>query len=135
MASSYANFATAFYTKTNVSAVVGTGKLSGIFEGRAPSGQDLPYGTFNLQAAEKIQYAFSQTRIIEVLYVQLRVYSEHKDAESLLATWVSTLGNALTVSGFTVEWIAEDGRLPPTDQIVSDRYVYGRGTLIKVALS
>ena len=141
MASSYANFITAFYSKTNVSAVVDTAdatKLYGIYDGKAISGIPVGrmWGIYNLQGAEKLQYAFNSTRILEVLYIQLRVYAENaKNAENLLATWISTLGNTLTVTGFTVEWIAEDNRLPPIDQLISDRYVFGRGTLIKVGMS
>ena len=135
MASSYANFATAFYTKTNVSAVVGSGKLSGIFEGKAPVGQAYPFGVFNLQAAEPVVYAFQVNPLLEVFYLQMRVYSEHKDAESLLDTWIATLGTSLTVSGYTVEWLAKQNRLPPIDQLIDGRYIYGRGSLITVQMS
>jgi hypothetical protein len=136
VASSYANFSTAFYTKTNVSGVVGSGKLSGIYEGKAPSGTNYPFGIFNLQGAAPIEYAFNATPVLERWYLQMRVYAENAlSAENLLDTWIATLGNTLTVTGFTVEWLAKRNRLAPTDQMVSDRYVYGRGQLIEVGIS
>lgn len=136
MASAYANFSTALYTKTNVSAVVGSGKLSGIFESKAPQGQAYPFGVWNMQGASPIDYAFDVTPVSRVFYIQMRVYASNQmQAENLLATWVATLGNSLTVTGFTVEWLAEQNALPPTDALEASGYVYGRGTLIKVGLS
>jgi hypothetical protein len=136
VASSYANFCTAFYSKTNVSGVVGSGKLSGIYEGRAPQGTPHPFGVFNLQGAEPNQYAFNVTPVLEVFYLQMRVYAENaKSAEDLLDTWIATLGNTLTVTGYTVEWMAKQNRLPPIDQLIDGRYIFGRGQLIAVKLS
>jgi hypothetical protein len=126
----------AIYTKTNVGAVVGSGKLSAIYADKAPSNVVLPYGVFNRQASSPITYAFGYTQVLEDDLWQLRVYSEsQKTAEDLLVVWVNTLGNSLTISGNTVEWIAKVQDLPNTDQQQSDRYIYGRGALIRIASS
>jgi hypothetical protein len=123
----------ALYTKTNVSAVVGGGKLSGIYADKAPANATLPYGVFNRQASEPIQYTFGPTAVLESDLWQLRVYSEsQKTAEDLLVAWVNTLGNTLTLSGNTVQWLAKVNDLPPNDQQQSDRYIYGRGALIRI---
>ena len=124
----------AIYTKTNVSAVVGSGKLSGIYEGKAPAGAALPYGVFNRQASAPVQYTFGGTIADETDFWQFRVYAEAQStAESLLNAWVSTLGGSLTLTGNTVTWCKREQDLPATDQQQSDRYVFGRGALIRIS--
>ena len=138
MASSYANFKTALYTKTNVSGLVdvnNSAKLYGIYEGKAtvaiPVGR--AYGIFNFQGAEEVVYGFNATQLAEPFYIQLRVYSENAlAADNLVDTWVSTLGTSLTVTGFTIGWLQRQNDLPPTDQQLDNRYIFGRGRLIKV---
>lgn len=126
----------AIYTKTNVGAVVGSGKLSGIYADKAPANAVMPYGVFNRQASSPITYAFNYTPVLEDDLWQLRVYSEsQKTAEDLLVVWVNTLGNSLTLSGSTVEWIAKVNDLPNTDQQQADRYIFGRGCLVRIAAS
>jgi hypothetical protein len=133
VASSYPNFSTAFYTKTNVSAVVGSGKLTGIFEGKAPQGTNYPFGVWNFQGGEPVLYGFNTTQLAEGFYLQMRVYAKNQaQAHTLLATWISTLGNSLTVTGFTIGWLARHSDLPPIDQLVADEYIFGRGALIAV---
>lgn len=123
----------AIYTKTNVGAVVGAGKLTGIFADKAPAGTDFPYGIFNRQASEPVQYAFNVTQILESDLWQFRVYAEsQKDAETLLTAWINTLGNSLTITGNTVVWCARTNDLPPTDEAFIDRYIYGRGALVSI---
>ena len=125
---------TAIYTKTNVSAVVGSGKLSAIYADKAPSNAVLPYGVFNRQASAPVSYTFSGAIAEESDFWQLRVYSEAQStAASLLNTWVSTLGDTLTLSGNTVMWCRRTNDLPNNDQQQTDRYVYGRGALIRIA--
>jgi hypothetical protein len=125
---------TAIYTKTNVSAVVGSGKLSAIYADKAPANAVLPYGVYNRQASFPITYAFGPTAVLEDDLWQFRVYADaQKTAEDLLIVWVNTLGNDLTLSGSTVRWLARVNDLPPTDQQQSDRYIFGRGTLIRIA--
>jgi hypothetical protein len=133
VASSYSAVAAAIYTKTNVSGVVGTGKLSGIYEGKAPQGTAYPYGVFNLQGASPVQYAFNVTPVLQEAFIQFRVYAESQEAaHTLLDAWIATLGNTLTVTGFTTEWLAVQNDLPPTDQLITGRYIYGRGTLVRI---
>lgn len=130
---------TAFYAKTNVSALVdpsSTAKLYGIYEGNAIAGipTDRAYGVFNRQAISPVVYAMGQNRKSESDYWQLRVYANAQSvAESLLNLWVSTLGTTLTISGGTVERVWRERDLPPTDQQLTDRYIFGRGALIGIA--
>lgn len=124
----------AIYTKTGVGAVVGSGKLTAIYADKAPATATLPYGVFNRQASAPIVYAYGPTAVLEDDFWQFRVYSEsQKTAEDLLVVWVNTLGNDLTLSGATVRWLAKVNDLPNTDQQQTDRYVFGRGTLIRIA--
>lgn len=131
--------ATAIYAKTNVTAVVdpaNTTKLYGIYEGKAISGipTGRAYGIFNRQASEPVQYAFNVTQILESDLWQFRVYAESQSvAESLLNTWITTLGTSLTIAGNEVVWCAKSNDLPPLDQQLNDRYIFGRGTLVKIA--
>ena len=136
---------TAFYTKTNVSALVdanNAAKLYGIYEGKAisdipvVSGVQRAYGVFNIQAYEPIVYAFNDTQVLETFYYQLRVYAASQSlAESLVNLWVSTLGTSLTITGGTVERLWSVSGLPPTDRQQTDRYVWGRAALIGIAAS
>jgi hypothetical protein len=124
---------TAIFSKTNVSAVVGSGKLSAIYEGKALAGAIFPYGIFNRQASEPVVYAFNVTQILEGDFWQFRVYAESQSvAETLLNTWITTLGTSLTLTGNTVGWCARVNDLPPTDQQLNDRFIYGRGALVLV---
>jgi hypothetical protein len=123
VASSYSAVAAAIYTKTNVSGVVGSGKLSGIYEGKAPEGTSYPFGVFNLQGAPPVTYAFNVTQILQQHLIQLRVYAESPEAaHANLNTWLATLGNTLTVTGFTTAWLALENDLPP-NQLISGRYM------------
>jgi len=131
VASSYAAVAAAIFTKTNTTAVVTSGKLSGIYEGKAPDETPYPFGIFNLQGAPPITYTMGVTQVLEELLIQFRVYAESPEtAHANLDNWIATLGNALTVTGFTTGWLAIQNALPPIDQLIVDRYVYGRGILI-----
>lgn len=132
----------AIFAKTNVSAVVGSGKLTAIYADKAPESAVFPYGVFNRQASEPIEYAFNQTQILESDFWQFRVYADEDSsttkepqelAEDLLAQWISTLGTSLTLTGNTVVWLARSNDLPNTDQQQKNRYVYGRGTLVRIA--
>ena len=123
--------ATAIFTKTNTTAVVTSGKLSGIYEGKAADGTAYPFGIFNLQGAPPITYTMGVTQVLEELLIQFRVYAESPEqAHTNLDNWLATLGNSLTVTGFTTGWLAIQNALPPIDQLIVDRYVYGRGILI-----
>jgi hypothetical protein len=124
---------TAIYAKTNVGTVVGSGKLTGIFADKAPATQSFPYGIFNRQASEPVQYAFNVTQILESDLWQFRVYAvSQSQAETLLTAWLNALGNAFTLTGNTVVWCARVNDLPPTDQQLTDSYVYGRGALVSI---
>lgn len=128
----------ALYTKTNVSALVDTAnaaKLYGIYEGKAqPVPVDRAYGIFNQQGHVPVVYTLGGTLADETVFWQLRVYANAQSvAESLLNLWVSTLGDSLTLTGNTVTWCKRENDLPPTDQQLIDRYVFGRGALIRIS--
>jgi hypothetical protein len=79
-------------------------------------------------------YAFNVTPVLQEAFIQFRVYAESPEAaHTLLDAWIATLGNTLTVTGFTTEWCAVANDLPPTDQLITGRYIYGRGTLIEIS--
>lgn len=131
----------AIFAKTNVGAVVGSGKLSAIYADKAPESAVLPYGVFNRQGSEPVQYAFNVTQILESDLWQFRVYADEDSsttkepqelAEDLLAVWISTLGITLTLTGNTVVWCARSVDLVNNDQQQADRFVYGRGTLVNI---
>ncbi len=123
----------AIYTKTNVSAVVGSGKLTAIYADKAPATAVFPYGVFNRQASAPVVYTFS-TLADETDFWQFRVYSEAQStADSLLTAWLNTLGESLTLTGNTVTWCKRENDLPNTDQQQSDRYIFGRGALIRIS--
>ena len=124
----------ALFTKTNVSAVVGSGKLTAIYADKAPASAVYPYGVFNRQASSPVTYSMGQTLLLEDDLWQLRVFSEaQKTSEDLLVAWYGTLGTTLTLSGNTVVWCARENDLPPVDQQLNDRWIYGRGALIRIA--
>ena len=133
MGSSYSAVSAAIFAKTNVSGVVGSGKLSGIWEGKAPQNTAYPFGVFNLQGAPPVTYAFNVTEVLQEHLIQFRVYAETPEAaHTNLDAWIATLGNDLTVTGFTTAWLARELDLPPTDQLIAGRYVYGRGALVRI---
>lgn len=129
----------ALYVKTNVSALVdtsNTAKLYGIYEGKVQQKVpvDRAYGVFNRQAMSPVLYTLSGAIADETDFWQLRVYAVAAiTAETLLNLWVSTLGESLTLSGNTVTWCRRENDLPPTDRQLSDRYVFGRGALIRIS--
>lgn len=132
----------AIFAKTNVGAVVGASKLTAIYSDKAHEGATFPYGVFNRQGSEPVEYAFNTTQILESDLWQFRVYADEDSsttkepqelAEDLLAVWISTLGNSLTLTGNTVVWCARDNDLPNTDTQQANRWVYGRGALVRIA--
>jgi hypothetical protein len=131
----------AIFSKSNVGAVVGSGKLTAIYESTAPEGAALPYGIFFRQAPEPIQYAFGQTSILEGDIWTFKVLADEDAstskepqqlAEDLLAVWISTLGLTLTLSGATVAWMAPTGDMPPYQERQNNRYIYHRGTMVRI---
>ena len=127
----------AVYVKTNVSAVVGANKYTAIYADKAPPGAVFPYGVFNRQGSEPIEYAFTLTQILESDLWQFRSYADSQSvAAALLTAWISTLGNTLTLvtsGNERVAWMARVNDLPPNDQQLNDRYIYGRGALVRIA--
>ncbi len=134
--------AEAIYLKTNVVAVVGSGKFSAIYLDVA-SNQATPYryGIFSRQAPEPHQYSFGPTRILEgdlwlfkavVDEAAQTAVSPQKHAETLLADWITTLGETLTLSGAVVAWMEPFADMPPFQEKLGDRWVFHRGTLMLI---
>jgi hypothetical protein len=117
--------------------VANAAKLYGIYEGKAEAKipVDRAYGIYNRQAPSPVTYAFNESRKLEKDYWQLRVYANAQStAEAFLNLWVSTLGTTLTLAGGSVaERVIRFSDLPPTDQQLTDRYIFGRGALIEIA--
>jgi hypothetical protein len=80
------------------------------------------------------QYAFQRHACIAgSIYSVFGFMQSHKKPH--IHSWThgsQTLGNTLTVTGFTTEWLAVQNDLPPTDQLIAGRYIYGRGTLVRI---
>ena len=132
----------AIFAKINVAGVVGSGKATAVYESKAPSDADFPYVVFNRQASELNEYTFTFAQTIESDLWQFRAYADEDSsttkepqqiAEEILILVTNTLGTTLTLSGNTVMWCAKLSDLPPVDQQLNDRYVYGRGMLYRIA--
>lgn len=125
----------AIFVKTNVPAVVGTNKLTAIFADRAVPDAVYPYGIFSRQASEPIEYAFQVNQVLESDIWLFKTYSEKQaEAESLLTAWINELGHSLTLTGNTVVWCARVQDAPISNEQLSDRFIYGRGALIRIAV-
>lgn len=122
-------------------AVIGTGKLTGIYEGKAPNEAVLPYGIFQRFSAGEVKYTFGVTLALEDDIWLLKVLADESSsttkepqefAEDMLATWLTTLGNTLTIAGNTVAWLARHADMPPFEEQKDERFIYHRGALIRV---
>lgn len=129
--------AEAIFAKTNVAAVVGAGKFSKIYRDVA-SNSETPYryGIFFVQSPEPYQYAFGPTKIMEGhLWTFKAVIDEaaqtsvspQEHAETLVGTWISTLGTTLTLSSGSVLWMEVFGDMLAYQEKLNDRWVFHRG--------
>lgn len=136
----------AIFAKANVSAVVGSGKLTAIYESKAPEDATLPYGIFQRQGPGPVTYGFgTSTAPTTHLENDLWLFKVLADEDSsttkepqefasdMADTWKSTLGNTLTLTGATVRWMAWFADMPPYEEQVTDRQVYHRGFLMRIA--
>lgn len=133
----------ALFAKSNVSDVVGTGKLTGIHEGKAPAKAALPYGLFQRQAPGPVEYTFGVTQVLEDDLWLIKVLADdlssktkepQEFAEDMVTTWLETLGNTLTLAGNTVVWMERYGDMPPLEELKNDRYIYHRGALLRIGV-
>lgn len=132
----------AIFLKSNVAALVALGKLTGIFETKAPDQSSLPYGIFQRQGPGPVTYAFGgPTLILEDDLWLFKVLADESSsltkepqefAEDMLAVWSATLGGDLTIDGNTVAWMARFADMPPYEEQQSDRYIYHRGFLMRI---
>lgn len=136
----------ALFAKSNVGALVGSGKLTGIYESKAPESASLPYGIFQRQAPGAPTYGFGTTSATKHLESDLWLFKVLADedssttkepqefAEDMATTWKQTLGTTLTLSGATVRWMEWFADMPPLEQQESDQYVYQRGFQMRIAV-
>lgn len=134
--------AEAIFAKTNVAAVVGSGKYSAIYQDVARNAADpFCYGIFFRQAPEPIQYSFGPTAVLQgdlwtfksvVEAAAITTISPQKHAEALVAQWITTLGTTLTISGGTVVWMEVYQDIPPYQEKLGDRWVFHRGTQVRI---
>lgn len=129
--------AEALFAKSNVSGLVGSGKLSAIYQDVA-SNQATPYryGVFFRQSSGVPEYSFGPTEVMQTgLWTFKAVIDEsaqtsvspQKHAETMLATWKTALGATLTITGAVVEWMQWAGDIPPYQERLNDRWVFHRG--------
>lgn len=133
----------AIFAKSNVSAVVGSGKLTAVYESKAPADAVFPYGIFSRQAPGEVNYTFGTTNVLESDLWLFKVAADEGSsttkepqelAEDLLNVWESTLGTELTLSGNEVTWMARFADMPPIEQQQNDRWAYLRGFLMRVGV-
>ncbi len=132
----------ALYAKSNVAAVVGTGKLTAIYESKGPEDAVLPYGIFQRQAPGSPVYSFGATQQLETDLWLFKVLADEDSsttkepqefAEDMAALWRSTLGTTLTLSGATIRWMQWAADMPPFEEQQGDRYIYHRGFLLRIS--
>lgn len=135
----------ALFAKSNVAALVGAGKLTGIYESKAPEGAALPYGIFQRQAPGNPTYSMgtngAATKQLETDIWLFKVLADEDSsttkepqefAEDMAGTWKATLGTTLTLSGATVRWMEWWADMPPLEQQESDQYIYQRGFQLRI---
>lgn len=136
----------AIFAKSNVAAVVGSGKLTAVYESKAPEGASLPYGIFSRQAPGAPTYGFgtasAPTKQLESDLWLFKVLADEDSsttkepqelAEDLLEVWKTTLGNTLTLTGGTVRWMVWFADMPPYEEQQGDRYIYHRGFQLRIS--
>jgi hypothetical protein len=137
----------ALYAKSNVSAVVGSGKLTAIYDSKAPEDATLPYGIFQRQAPGTPTYGFgttaAPTKHLESDLWLFKVLADEDSsttkepqefAEDMAETWKTTLGNTLTLSGNTVRWMVWFADMPQLEEQQGDRYIYHRGFQLRIGV-
>lgn len=137
----------ALYGKLNVSGVT-TLASGGIFESIAPESTSLPYVIFQRQGPAPVTYSFGTSggptqQLENDLWLIKAVTDEDSDttkgpqklAEDILAACVTALGTSLTLSGNTATWFARFADMPPYQETLSDRTIFHRGFLQRIAVS
>lgn len=133
----------ALFAKSNVAAVVGAGKLSAIYESKAPETATFPYGIFSRIGPGPVTYAMgAPTKVLETDLWLFKVLADEDSsatkepqelAEDLLGVWLTTLGNTLTLTGATIRWMAWFADMPPYEEQQAERYIYHRGFQMKIS--
>lgn len=141
----------ALYAKLNVSGVTSlvgfydapTNTKGKIFESLAPDDAATPYVIFGRQAPEPITYTMGPTQWQESdLWLIKAVTDEDSDkdkgpqklAEDILAACVTALGTSLTLSGNEVVWFSRFSDMPPFQETLTDRTIYHRGMIWRIAV-
>lgn len=133
----------AIFTKSNVPALIGAGKLTGIHNAKAPENANFPFGVFSLQAPSPLEYTFGTRIALESGLWLIKVVADEDSsttkepqelAEEMLALWETTLGGDLTLAGNTVAWMARFSDIPAFEEQRSDRLIYHRGFLLEIGV-
>jgi hypothetical protein len=132
----------AIFAKSNVAPLVGgPGKLTAIYESKAPEDATRPYGIFSRQAPGEVRYNFGVNNALESDLWLFKVIADEDSgtamepqelAEDLLNEWESKLGSDLTLAGNTVAWMARFADMPPIEQGKGSGFDYVRGFLMRI---
>lgn len=130
----------ALYAKLNVSSVTDLAS-GGVHSPNPPAESDLPYVVFERQAPGAVNYAFNYTNILEDDLWMIKAITDPDSSQTLspralgediLEQCRTAIGNALTISGGTVHWVARFADIPPFTEDLSDRKLYHQGFLLRV---
>lgn len=133
----------AIFTKSNVPALVGAGKLTAVHNAKAPEDAVFPFGIFTNQAPSPVEYTFSTRIALESGLWLFKVVTDEnasttkepqEQAEELLTLWETTLGDTLTLDGNSVAWMARFADMPPFEEQRSDRYIFHRGFILEIGV-
>jgi hypothetical protein len=137
----------ALYAKLNVSGVLasGTGKATGVYEGKAPKTAVLPYLVFQQQAASPVLYNFGQGIADETSFWVIQGFAEETTgvataspqaiAEQIAQNALTAIGTTLTLTGGgTASYVSRVNDTPSIEGQQGDRYIYQRGFLLRVSV-
>lgn len=133
----------AIFAKSNVAALVGSGKLTGIYNGKATKTAVFPFGIFNYSAPGNVEWGFNApARLYETGLWQFKVVTDSdtihagKEPQEFAAEyarlWETTLGHTLTLTGASVIWMARFADIPEYEEQQGDRYIYHRGFQMRI---
>lgn len=129
------------FAKLNVAGVtsIATG---GVHSDQAPATAEMPYVIFNRQAPGNVNYTFGPTLRYEDDLWLIKAITDlekapplapQKQAENILAACLTALGSTLTLASKTVIWLARLADIPPYQEVLTDRVIFHRGFLLRVA--
>lgn len=134
----------ALFAKLNVSAVVGTGKATGVYCPTAPEDATFPYIVFSRAAPGKVKRPVLGNQILEDDLWQIKCVADEDASttkepvelcQDILALADTAIGEALTLMGNTVEYCKRDFDIPGYTELANGRYIFHEGFNLRVQTS